>query len=294
MTRTRVVTVLAFLAIYVIWGSTYLAIRIAVETVPPLCAAGLRFLLAGSVLYGWARARGGPSPSRLEWRNILMLSTFLFLISYGGVFWAEKTIPSGIVSVLVAIIPLWTAVLQIFVLKKESLRWPLLASICCGIIGVAVLTFAPGSHLQPIACLAVLASGISWAVGTVLSKVLAVPKAMLVNSGAQMLLGGVLLLGFSALLGEWSPLPRISLSAGFAIVYLAVAGSIVAFTAYLWLLSRMKATVVTSYAYLNPVVALLVGHWLGNEALGLRTALGAVLVVFSVIVVIRSGARARE
>ncbi len=284
--RSRVITALSFFAIYIIWGSTFLAIRIAVATVPPLFAAGIRFVLAGGVLYAWARLRRNPSPTRIEWRSIGILSVFLFLIAYGGVFWAEKTVPSGIVSVLVATIPVWTAVLQIAVFKKESFRWSLLIGIACGLFGVTVLAFDPSAKLNLSACLAVLFSEVSWSTGTVLSKILPVPKSMLINSGAQMLSGGLMLLAGSAIFGEWRPFPHIGISAGLAILYLAIAGSIIAFTAYIWLLKHMPATVVTSYAYVNPVVALIVGHWLGSEALGIKTVVGATLVLLSVLVVL--------
>jgi drug/metabolite transporter (DMT)-like permease len=285
MSRTRVLTILCFAAIYLLWGSTFLAIRIAVETVPPLFAAAVRFVLAGAILYGWARLQGGAKPSGLEWRNITILSLFLFLISYGAVFWAEQSVPSGIVSVLVAMIPVWTALLQICVFRKESLRWSLPISIALGLGGVTVLAFDPAAHLHPVASLVVMLGTVSWSLGTVLSKMLAVPKSMPINSGAQMLLGGLMLLLCSGLGGEWHPLPVISLRAGLAILYLAVAGSIVAYTAYIWLLDRMRATVVTSYAYVNPVIALLLGHWLGNEVLNARTAVGAGMVLLSVVVV---------
>jgi drug/metabolite transporter (DMT)-like permease len=287
MPRARFLTILAFAAIYLLWGSTFLAIRIAVESVPPLFAAGLRFVLAGAALSAWARLRGGVTPTRLEWRNLFILSTFLFLIAYGGLFWAERTMPSGIASVLVATIPVWTALLQIFVFRKESFRWSLIVGLAIGLLGVAVLAFDPTERLTVAACLAVLMSELSWSVGTVLSKALVVPKSMLVNSGWQMLIGGLMLLAGSGLIGEWQPAPRVSWRAGLAIVYLAVAGSIIAFTAYVWLLSRMKATTVTSYAYVNPVVALVLGHWFGNEPLGWRTVFGALLVLLSVVLVMR-------
>ena len=246
MPRARILTILAFAAIYLIWGSTYLAIRIAVATVPPLFAAGTRFLFAGAVLFIWAVARGGALPSRMEWRNLAIQGVLLFLIAYGGVFWAEKTLPSGIVSVLVATIPIWTALLQVCVLRKELFRWSLVASIGLGLAGVAVLAFGPGASLALAPCLAVLVSEMSWSTGTVLSKVLVLPKNMPINSGAQMLLGGLMLLICSGLFGELNPLPHVTLHAGLAILYLAVAGSIVAFTAYVWLLHRMRATAVTS------------------------------------------------
>ena len=254
-------------------------------TVPPLFAAGLRFVFAGGALYLWACLQGGPTPSRLEWRNVTILSVFLFLISYGAVFWAEQRVPSGVVSVLVAMIPVWTALLQIVVFRKERFRWSLPISIVLGVSGVVLLAFDPVGHLNRMGALIALLGSISWSVGTALSKMLTLPKSMTINSGAQMLLGGLMLLLCSGGAGELTRVPRVSVEAGLAILYLSVAGSIVAYTAYIWLLNTMRATVVTSYAYVNPVVALLVGHWFGHETLGLRTLTGAGLVLVSVVVV---------
>lgn len=277
---------LAFFAIYFLWGSTFLSIKIAVETVPPLFAAGVRFSIAGLVLYLWSLWRGKAHPSRIEWRNLAIMGSLMFLFAYSGLFWAEKTMPSGIASVLVATIPLWTTLLQVFVVRKEQFRWALIGSIALGLGGVCVLALnaAGGTSLNISACLAILGAEISWSVGTVLSKMLALPHSKALSAGAQMLLGGLMLLVCSALLGEMNPIPNVSLRAGLAICYLIVAGSLVAFTAYVWLLGRLQTTVVTSYAYVNPVVALIVGHWLGNEELGLRTAVGAAMVLASVLV----------
>jgi drug/metabolite transporter (DMT)-like permease len=285
-TRLRAGIVLAFLAIYVLWGSTFFAIRVAVETVPPFLAAGIRFTLADLVLYGWSRVRGVPHPTVGEWRNVAILGVLLFLIPYSGLFWAEKTVPSGIASLLVATIPVSTALLQIFVFRKERFRWALLVSLLLGFAGVAVLALDSGSGGASLAaCLVLLLCSISWALGTVIAKAAALPESKLTSAGAQMAVGGSLLLLFSLLTGEWHPAPHISARAAAAIAYLIVAGSIVAFTAYLWLLGRMPATTVTSYAYVNPVVALLLGHFIGNEELALRTLIGAALVLASVLLI---------
>lgn len=282
---------LAFFAIYVIWGSTYFAIRVAVETVPPFLAAGIRFSLAGLALFLWSRARGVRSPTPREWRNLTILGVFLFLIPYSGLFWAEKTVPSGIASVLVATIPISTALIQIFVLRKEHFRWALLAALFLGFGGVAMLALDSSSrHASLAACLVVLLSSTSWSVGTVIAKNAVLPESKVISAGVQMLLGGALLLVLSALTSEWHSVPPISARAIAAIVYLIVAGSLVAFTAYIWLLGRMPATVVTSYAYVNPVVALFIGHWIGNEDVTTRTLAGAALVLASVLLI--SGKRA--
>lgn len=279
----------AFAAIYVLWGSTYLAIRIAVATVPPLFAAGLRFIIAGSVLYTWSRLRGEPTPSSKEWRNLWSLGALMFLAAYSPLFWAEKTVPSGVASVLVATIPVWTVLLERSILSVQSLNWSLSVAIAAGFTGVAVLAIRPqGGSVSLLACLAITGGEIAWSTGTVLSKRMKLPESKVLSAGAQMLAGGLLLLTCSWLIGEMHPFPRISWRAAAAILYLIVAGSILAFTAYVWLLGRMPATKVASYAYVNPVIALAIGYWLGGERLSLRTAFGTCLVLGSVVLILRT------
>jgi drug/metabolite transporter (DMT)-like permease len=281
---------LAFFAIYFLWGSTYLAIRVAVERVPPLFAAGVRFTIAGVALYAWARARGAQKPSRAEWRNLSILGAFMFLGGYAGLFWAEEKVPSGVASVLVAALPIWTALLEIFGAKTAKLTWRLVAALCLGFSGVAVLAIGSGNGgpVNVLGCLAIVGSSMCWSIGTVWSKHMALPKSKLISAGGQMLTGGGMLLGCSALAGELHPLPHVSLAAAAAIGYLIVAGSLLAFTAFVWLLGRMPATRVASYAYVNPVVALLIGYWLGNEALTVRTLGGAALILVSVLLILKN------
>jgi drug/metabolite transporter (DMT)-like permease len=280
---------LAFAAIYVLWGSTYLAIRVAVATVPPLFAAGLRFTVAGSVLYVWARLTGAPSPLRKEWRNLWTLGALMFLAAYSPLFWAEKTVPSGVASVLVATIPVWTALLERFILNVKSSTWSLSVAIAAGLTGVAVLAIRrQGGAVSVLACLAITGGEIAWSTGTVMSKRMKLPQSKLLSAGAQMLTGGLLLLTCSWVIGEMHPFPRISWRAMEAILYLIVAGSILAFTAYTWLLGRMPATKVASYAYVNPVIALMIGYWLGGETLSFRTVIGTCLVLGSVVLILRT------
>ncbi len=278
---------LAFLAIYVLWGSTYLAIRVAVATVPPLFAAGVRFLIAGTILFLWARMRGHPGPTRHEWRNVTILGALMFLLTYSVLFWAEQTIPSGVASVLVATVPLWTALLEMFVFKGEPRRWTTFAAIVLGLVGVAVLSFDPrGGGIDLLACLVVTASQVSWSLGTALTTRMRLPKGHLVSAGGQMMTGGAMILACSIAFGEVPPLPDISLRAAEAIAYLIVAGAI-AFTAYGWLLGHASATKITSFAYVNPVVALAIGHQFGGETIGARTIVGVVLVLASTIALLR-------
>ena len=285
--------VLAFFAIYIIWGSTYLSIRIVVSTVPPLFAAGARFAIAGITLLIWAAWRGVPMPSSREWRNLAMLAALMFLAAYGGLFWAEKTLPSGVASVLVATIPVWTALMEIFIFKRERMSWPLVSATVLGLAGVSIL--ALGSFLSSasgkvtlLAYFAILGAEISWSFGTVLSKSLSLPESKVMSSGAEMAIGGAMLLAASACAGEMHPFPHFSKDALAALAYLIVAGSLLAFTAYVWLLSRLPATRVATYAFVNPVVALAIGHWLGGEAFGLETMIGSGLILGSVILILRA------
>ena len=282
-----VATGAAFFAIYFVWGSTYLAIRVLVETVPPLYAAGLRFSAAGICLYAWSRARGVPSPSPQQWRQLSMLGVLMFLFAYSGLFWAEKTILSGVASVLVATIPVWTALFEIFIFKRDKLRGAVAAALAIGFGGVTLLAWRGGSAgIGLLPCLAIMAAEISWSFGTVLSKSFALPSYKPMSAGCQMLTGGVMLLAASAVTGELHPWPHLNARATLALLYLIVAGSILAFTAYTFLLARLPATRVSSYAYVNPVVALALGYWFGGEALPLRTLLGAALVLASVLLLL--------
>ncbi|HEX7138606.1 MAG TPA: EamA family transporter [Vicinamibacterales bacterium] len=280
----------AFFAIYVVWGSTYLAIRVAVDTVPPLFAAGIRFAIAGVTLFGWSQLRGARTPTRLEWRNLTILGALMFLAAYSGLFWAERTLPSGIASVLVATIPVWAALLEIVVFKRQRFQWTLAVAIALGLGGVimiAVDSTSSGSvNLLP--CLAVLASEVAWSFGTIVTTMMKLPESKTTSAGAQMMIGGVMLIALSGMVREIPPLPHISTAAWLAIAYLIVAGSLVAFTAFQWLLTQMPTTVVTSYAYVNPVIALLIGYFLGGEIIGDRAMAGSALVLVSTLALIRN------
>jgi drug/metabolite transporter (DMT)-like permease len=285
--RVSLQLILAFFAIYFIWGSTYLSIRILVETVPPLFAAGVRFSIAGFVLFVWSVMRGAPVPSRLEWRGLWLMGALMFLAAYAGLFWAEKTIPSGVASVLVATIPVWTSIFEIFVFKKAKLRASLVVAISLGLGGVVVLASNTGvGKVSLLACLAILGAEISWSFGTVLSKGLALPQSKTMSAAGQMMTGGVLLLFFSVIVGELGMKPHFSGRATAALVYLIVAGSLLAFTAYVWLLGQLPVTMVASYAYVNPVVALAIGYWLGGEVLTVRTMIGTTLILTSVLLLL--------
>lgn len=285
---SRVPLVFAFLIIYVVWGSTFLAIRVAVATVPPLLAAGIRFFVAGAALLVYSKLRALEMPSRLEWRNLIISAGLMFLASYSGLFWAEKIIPSGVASVLVATIPVWTAFCEI-ALKLDRFRWTLAAALLLGLGGVGILALGRGASRIPLfPCLAILGAEIAWSIGSVFCKVAKLPESKPLIAGAQMFAGGVMLLACSSFAGEMTPWPHISMRAAGAILYLIVAGSLVAFTAYIWLLDQMPSTTVASYAYVNPIIALIIGHWLGQEALNSRILFGSALVLASVVLILKS------
>ncbi len=282
---------LAFAIIYFVWGSTFLAIRVGVREVPPFLLAGMRFLVAGSALYVWMRAKGTPSPAWREWGNAAFLAILIFVLDYGLLFWAERRVPSGIAAVMMATIPVFMALSEILIMKSQRLTLRLGAALLTGVAGVAVLVNPSMSFgdapVDTLGACALLVASISWSIASALTRKLRLPSAKAMSSAAQMFAGGVLLTLTAALLGEFHGfrLQTVSGKAWFALAYLIVAGSIIGFTAYVWLIHHESPTRVGTYAYVNPVVAVLVGYFLGGEAIGPRTILGTLLVLVSVIVI---------
>jgi drug/metabolite transporter (DMT)-like permease len=284
-------TLLAFAIIYFVWGSTYLAIRVGVREFPPFLLAALRFLVAGAALYGWTLARGERSPSRRQWMEISLLAILFFVLDYGLLFWAEQRVPSGIAAVLMASIPVFIALSEITLLRTQRITFRLALALLAGVAGVAVLASRSldlgGTPIDHLGAMALLVASISWALGTALTRKLSLPSSHVMSSGSQMLAGGALLAFTAAFLGEFRdfhPL-RISLVAWLSLAYLVVAGSIIAFTAYVWLIRHESPTKVGTYAYVNPVVAVLLGYFWGGEALGRRTILGTALILVSVVAI---------
>jgi drug/metabolite transporter (DMT)-like permease len=280
--------ILAFFAIYVLWGTTFLAIRIAVSEVPPLFAAGCRFFVAGVVLYGFMRVKGQPSPQRKQWRNLALIGLLMFVAEYGPLFWAEKYVPSGVTSVLAASIPLITIVMEMLVFRQQRFRWSLLGAALLGFCGIAILLLPGGQrNFGVFPCIAILLGTIAWSTGSVLNRSLELPESRPLTSGAAMMLGGGGLLLLSAMFGEMHPLPHVSLRAGLAILYLIIVGSLLGFTAFVWLLGRMPATRVASHAYVNPIVAVALGYFVAREIITTRMLVGAAIVVVSVFLILR-------
>jgi drug/metabolite transporter (DMT)-like permease len=291
---------LAFAIIYFVWGSTFLAIRVGVREVPPFLLAGMRFLVAGIVLYAWMRFRGTPSPSTREWVAASFLAVLIFVLDYGLLFWAERRVPSGVAAVMMATIPVFMALAEIAFLRTQRLTLRLGLALLVGMAGVAVLVgHSMNLGEAPIdtagAC-ALMVAAISWSMAASLSRKMPLPAAKAMSSGAQMLAGGVLLTLTAALLGEFRGfhVQAVSRGAWLALAYLIVAGSIVGFTAYVWLIHHESPTKVGTYAYVNPVVAVLVGYFLGGEAIGARTIVGTLLVLVSVVAIATTPKKKRE
>lgn len=284
-------TLLAFAVIYFVWGSTFLAIRIGVHEVPPLLFAGMRFFTAGIVLYAWMRATGTPSPSRRQWVSATLLAVLIFVFDYGLLFWAEQRVPSGIAAVMLATIPVFMSLAEIVILRTQKLTVRLGISLVVGLAGVAVLVSRSvsfgGVPIDTSGAIALIVASISWALAAILTRKLSLPESKVMSSGAQMLSGGIMLTLTAAMLGEFRGFRPAAVSRGawLALAYLIVAGSIIGFTAYVWLIHHESPTKVGTYAYVNPVVAVLVGYFLGGEGLGARTVMGTLLILVSVVVI---------
>jgi len=284
-------TLLAFAIIYLVWGSTFLAIRVGVREVPPFLLAGMRFVAAGLALYVFMLARGERSPSARQWASATLLAILIFVLDYGLLFWAEQRVPSGIAAVMMATIPVFMALSEIIFLRTQRLTLRLALALLVGIGGVAVLVSRSlnlgGAAIDPAGAAALIIAAVSWSVASALTRKVTLPPSKVMSSGAQMLCGGILLTLTSAALGEFRDFhpSAVSREAWLALLYLIVAGSIVAFTAYVWLIHHESPTKVGTYAYVNPVVAVLIGYFLGGEALGPRTILGTALVLIGVVLI---------
>jgi drug/metabolite transporter (DMT)-like permease len=290
-------TLLAFAIIYLVWGSTFYAIRVGVREVPPLLLASMRFTVAGLVLFGWAVARREPSPTVRQWMSAMLLGFLIFMVDYGLLFWAEKRMPSGIAAVILATIPAFMSLSEILLLRTQRLTMRLALAFAIGIGGVAVLVNRSlslgGQPVDLTGAVALIVAAIGWSIASSLTRLLPLPESKVTSSGAQMLAGGVMLLMAAAALGEFHGFRFAAVSKGawFALTYLIVAGSIVGFTAYLWLIHHESPTKVGTYAYVNPVVAVIIGYYLGGEPLGARKILGTALVLVSVVVITTAKAK---
>ena len=288
---SAVPVVLGFTAIYLIWGSTYLGIRFAVETIPPFLMMALRHTIAGSVVYAWARGQGAARPEFRQWVSAAMVGAILFLGGHGVLAWGEQRVPSGLAALMCATLPLWMVLAGRIKGVEGRLGGRVSAGLLLGFAGVALLigpdALRAGGSLSLPAAGAVVLSAVLWAVGTIYSKGLDLPKSAVLSAAMQMLMGGLSLMIASAAGGEWSSFhpAAVSRRSWLALVYLIVFGSIVAFTVFTWLMTVSKPSRVSTYAYVNPVVAVVLGWAMASEAVGTRTVAATAIILVGVALV---------
>jgi drug/metabolite transporter (DMT)-like permease len=281
----------AFLAVYVIWGSTYLGIHYALETMPPFLMAGIRFLIAGGLLFSWVRLRGGEKPTRTHWRSSAIIGALLLMGGNGGVTWAEQHVPSSIAALLVANVPVWMVVLNW--VRPDGVRpsVPVIIGLVVGLAGIALLVGLGDSSsaavIDPLGIAVLVIASFCWASGSLYSQRASLPSSPLLTTGMEMLCGGFILFLVGTLSGEWSHFDPIHISAVslFAVAYLIIFGAIIAFTAYGWLLRVTTPARAATYAYVNPVVAVFLGWALAGEALTVRTVMAAAVIILAVVII---------
>ena len=285
-------TWIALLAVYIVWGSTYLAIRFAIETIPPFLSAGIRFLVSGAILYLWRRLSGDPAPNKIEWRSASIIGLLLLLGGNGGLVWAEQRIPSGIASLFIATTPLWMVLIDS--LRPNGVRanrftW---LGVLVGITGIALLANPWQPHsaspaLDPLGMVVLVLAALSWSIGSLYSRNASLPSSSLMGTGMEMLIGSLGLFIFGTLIGEWSQfhLATISLRSIGGLAYLIIFGSGIGFVAYTWLLRNAPTPIVSTYAYVNPVVALLLGSVFAHERLDGQDIISAMIILGGVVLI---------
>jgi len=285
---------IALLAVYLVWGSTYLVIRFAVETLPPFLSAGLRFMVSGGILLLWRYAAGDALPSRRQWRSAAIVGTLLLLGGNGLVCWAEQTVPSGIAALMIGAVPMFLVVADALRPRGVKPTGRVITGLAIGFCGIYVLVgpsdFSFGLQWNALGVAALLLAGPLWAIGSVYSKTADLPKSALMTTGAEMLTGGLSLMVASGLSDELTgfSFTQVSTHSWLALAYLTAIGSMVGFVAYIWLLQNAPIPLVATYAYVNPLVAVFLGNWFAQEPLTPRILSAAAIIVGAVIFINRA------
>jgi drug/metabolite transporter (DMT)-like permease len=276
--------------VYVVWGSTYLGILLAVRTLPPFLMASIRFLIAGGLLYLWSIRRGDRVTDRLGWKQWAAAAVvgFLLLVSANGMLaWAETRVDSGVSSLVIATVPLWMALID-RVAYGQRLSGTAVGGLVIGLAGAALLAGPTGpGHLEPLGAIVLLGSAISWAAGSLYSRRAPLPRRPLVGASMEMLAGGVLLAVIALSLGEAKQVGDVSTASLLAVLYLIVFGSLIGYTAYVWLLRAAPTSLVSTYAYVNPVVAVFLGWAIASEPIGARTLVAGAMILLAVALIVR-------
>lgn len=287
--RWRLMAALA--AIYLIWGSTYLGIRFAIETLPPFLMAGTRNLIAGGLLYAWTARKGVPRPQKIHWRSAVVIGALLIVGGNGFVSWAEERVPSGLAALMIGATPLWIALLNWLVFGSTRPNGRMALGLITGLTGIAILIgpseVLGGGGINAVGAVALVLSSLTWAAGSLYSRKAPLPSSPLRAASMEMLCGGGLLYLLGTAAGQWAEVhpEHVSLKSVAAVLYLALFGSLIAFSTYGWLLRHTTPARATSYAYVNPVVAVFLGWALAGEKLSPRTGLAAAIIVGSVVLI---------
>jgi len=294
-TATKWQLIAGFLVIYIVWGSTYLAIHWGVETIPPFGMGAVRFLIAGSMLYAWCRFRGAEKPSASQWKASAIIGALLLFVGNGAVSWASQRVSSGLTSVLVATVPLWLVLCERWQGKRPDLLK--LVGVLIGLAGVALLVMPTGAAtatVDPVGAVVLALGSLSWTIGSLYSRTARQTASPALAIAMQMLVGGSLLLMLSLALGEWTRDLHVTARSAASLLYLIVFGSLIGFSTYMWLLKVASPTAVGTYAYVNPAVAVLLGVLLAGERLPARAVAAMAVILGGVAMVSIAGGGARR
>lgn len=296
---SRWLLIAAFAVLYIVWGTSYIGIHFATETIPGFLMSGLRFLIAGSILFTIAKRSGAPMPSRAQWKSALIAGFLLFVLNNAGIVWAQSNgLPTGISALMIATTPLFF-VLIAWVRGTKPTR-PVFMGMLIALLGIALLidpaTFVSDVNMHPIAPFVVLVAAFTWALGSLYARDANLPGSAPMSTGMQLLAGGAFQLILSLVTGELSAfdVSTVSAQSVFAMLYLAVMSSVITFTAYVWLMRVAPAAQVATYAYVNPVIALILGALLANEVIGPRTLIAAMVIISGVVIINIGKNRARS
>ncbi len=281
---------IAMLAIYIVWGSTYLAIHFAVETIPPFMMAGMRFLISGTALLVWRFAAGDRLPTLRQWRSTAIIGSLLLLGGNGVLSFAEQRVPSGISALVIGTVPLWMILIEAFRPSGTKPGWRAILGLLVGFVGIFLLIgpneFAQGgTRFDPLGIGTLIVASFLWALGSIYSKSADLPSSSLVSTGAEMLMGSISLFIFAGLVGDYQQfhITAITQASWLGLVYLVLFGSLIGFVAYGWLLQNAPVSLVATYAYVNPVVAVILGNLFAQEPLTGRTLAAAAVIIGSVV-----------
>ena len=285
-------TWLALLSLYIVWGSTYLAIRFAVETIPPFLSAGMRFLVSGAILFIWRWAAGDALPTKRQWRSTTIIGILLLLGGNGLLSFAEKQVPSSVAALIIGSVPMWLVMIEALRPAGVKPNWLTILGLLIGfggiflLVGPAELTGDEHS-LNPLGIGTLLLAAFLWSVGSIYSRSADLPPSSLMATGAEMLAGSVVIFAFSGLVGEWNgfDFTAVSTRSWLGLLYLITFGSLIGFVSYIWLLKNAPVSLVATYAYVNPLVAVFLGSWLADEIVNTRILVAGLVIVGSVVLI---------